>query len=124
MRSYVSPLVLASLVASLAALGCAQPGGGTGTAGTSGGGNTSGAGTAGTTGGGNATGSGTAGTTGGGNTTGSGTAGTTGNSTGTAGTTGTGTAGTGGPACVADTANLVNSNGWICDICFETRASA
>jgi hypothetical protein len=84
MRLFAGSFLFACLMASLGALGCAQPKEGTGSGG--------------------ATGAGT------------GAAGTTGSGTGTAGTTGsgTGTAGTGGPACVPDTANLVNDRGWIC----------
>src|SRR4051812_26589745 len=97
MRSSVS--VVSCLAGCLLVWGCASPKpADTGTAGTSGGGNTSG--TAGTSGGGNT--SGGAGTSGGGNTTGAG------------GSATSGTAGTGGPACVSDPNNLVTPGGWIC----------
>src|SRR3954471_7964669 len=98
MRSSVGPLAILPLAGALL-FGCAKPTpSDTGTAGTTGGGNTSGS--AGTSGGGNTSRSG--GTTGGGN------------SSGSAGSSATGTAGTGGPACVSDPTNLVRSGGWIC----------
>jgi hypothetical protein len=115
MRSSVRSAVVSCLAGCLFAWGCATPTPlDTGTAGSSGAGNSTGSGTAGTTGGGNSSGTG--------NTTGAGTAGTTGSGTGnttgagTAGSSATGTAGTGGPACVSDPTNLVRSGGWICDL--------
>jgi len=115
MRSFLAPL---SLVAVLA-YGCAKPTNtDTGTAGSSGSGNSTGSGSAGTSGTGNSSGSGNTTGSGSGNTTGSGVGGSTSgaagsSATGTAGSTGAGGTGT---ACVGDPSQLVNAAGWNCDL--------